>query len=87
MPLKAVPYILKENGIKGVIDMIHLEWNERKTIKKVKCIHTNAKKYIVNHVLTLDKVYDVKNETEEYYYIVDNTGRVGGFYKDYFQEQ
>jgi Family of unknown function (DUF6501) len=67
--------------------MIHLEWNERKTIKKVKCIHTNAKKYIVNHVLTLDKVYDVKNETEEYYYIVDNTGRIGGFYKDYFQEQ
>ena len=67
--------------------MIHLEWNERKTIKKVRCIHTNAKKYIVNHVLTLDKVYDVKNETEEYYYIVDNTGRVGGFYKDYFQEQ
>jgi hypothetical protein len=67
--------------------MIHLEWNERKTIKKVKCIHTDAKKYIVNHVLTLDKVYDVKNETEEYYYIVDNTGRIGGFYKDYFQEQ
>lgn len=67
--------------------MIHLDWNERKTIKKVKCIHTNAKKYIVNHVLTIDKVYDVKNETEEYYYIVDNTGRVGGFYKDYFQEQ
>ena len=67
--------------------MIHLDWNERKTIKKVKCIHTNAKKYIVNHVLTLDKVYDVKNETEEYYYIMDNTGRVGGFYKDYFQEQ
>jgi hypothetical protein len=67
--------------------MIHLDWNERKTIKRVKCVHTNAKKYIVNHVLTLDKVYDVKNETEEYYYIVDNTGRVGGFYKDYFQEQ
>ena len=67
--------------------MIHLDWNESKTIKKVKCIHTDAKKYIVNHVLTIDKVYDVKNETEEYYYIVDNTGRVGGFYKDYFQEQ
>ena len=67
--------------------MIHLDWNKRKTIKRVKCIHTNAKKYIVNHVLTQDKVYDVKNETEEYYYIVDNTGRVGGFYKDYFQEQ
>lgn len=67
--------------------MIHLDWNESKTLKKVKCIHTDAKKYIVNHVLTVDKVYDVKNETEEYYYIVDNTGRVGGFFKDYFQEQ
>ena len=67
--------------------MIHLDWHERKTIKKVKCVHTDAKKYIVNHVLTPGKVYDVKNETEEFYYIVDNTGRVGGFYKDYFQEQ
>ncbi|WP_338469294.1 DUF6501 family protein [Niallia sp. XMNu-256] len=67
--------------------MIHLEWNNRKTIKKVKCIHTNANKYIVNHVLSVDKVYDVKNETEEFYFIVDNTGRVGGFYKDYFEVQ
>lgn len=67
--------------------MIHLEWNKPKTIKKVKCIHTNAKKYIVQHVLTVDKTYDVINETEEFYFIVDNTGRVGGFYKDYFETQ
>jgi hypothetical protein len=66
--------------------MIHLDWNERETIKKVKCVHTNAKKYIVNHVLTVNQVYDVKNETEEYYFLLDNTGRIGGFYKDYFQE-
>jgi len=65
--------------------MIHLDWHERKTIKKVKCIHTNAKKYIVNHVLTSGKTYDVKNETDEFYFIIDNNGKVGGFYKDYFE--
>ncbi|MCM3568866.1 DUF6501 family protein [Neobacillus mesonae] len=66
--------------------MIHLTWRDRETIKKVKCIHTNAKKYIVDQVLTAGKVYDVKNETEEFYYIIDNSGKVGGFYKEYFQE-
>mgnify|MGYP001314739644 CR=1 FL=1 len=66
--------------------MRHLAWNEAKTIKQVKCVHTNAKKYIVNNVLTEGKVYDVKNETEEFYFIVDNSGKVGGFYKDYFVE-
>lgn len=65
--------------------MIHLDWHERKTVKKVKCVHTNAKKYIVNHVLTSGNTYDVKNETEEFYFIIDNTGKVGGFYKDYFE--
>ncbi|WP_338452190.1 DUF6501 family protein [Niallia oryzisoli] len=65
--------------------MIHLDWHERKTIKTVKCIHTNAKKYIVNDVLTPGKTYDVKNETDEFYFIIDNTGKVGGFYKDYFE--
>lgn len=66
--------------------LIHLTWRDRETIKKVKCIHTNAKKYIVDQVLTAGKVYDVKNETEEFYYIIDNSGKVGGFYKEYFQE-
>ena len=66
--------------------MIHLNWHERETIKKVKCIHTNAEKYIVNNALTPGNVYNVKNETEEFYFIVDNTGKVGGFYKDYFAD-
>jgi hypothetical protein len=66
--------------------MIHLEWNERKTIKQIKCVHTKAKKYIVNHVLTPEKLYDVKNETEEFYFIIDNSGKMGGFYKEYFTE-
>lgn len=66
--------------------MIHHTWLNRPTIKKVTCAHTNAEKYVVNRVLTPGKTYDVKNETEEFYFIVDNTGKVGGFYKDYFEE-
>lgn len=66
--------------------MIHLSWRDRETVKKIKCVHTDAKKYLVNNALTTGKVYDVKNETEEFYYIIDNTGKVGGFYKEYFQD-
>jgi hypothetical protein len=66
--------------------MIHLNWHERETIKKLKCVHTDANKYIVNNKLTEGKEYDVKNETEEFYFIVDNSGKVGGYYKEYFEE-
>jgi hypothetical protein len=66
--------------------MIHLTWKDRETIKTVKCVHTNAEKYMVNNALTAGKTYEVKNETEEFYFVVDNTGHVGGYYKDYFQE-
>lgn len=66
--------------------MIHIKWAENKPIKRVKCIHTNAKKYKVNNVLTEGKVYEVKNETDEFYFVVDNSGKVGGFYKEYFEE-
>jgi len=64
--------------------MIHLNWKNKPTIKKVKCVHTDAEKYMVNNVLTVGKTYEVKNETEEFYFVIDNTGHVGGFYKDYF---
>ncbi|MGC4379232.1 DUF6501 family protein [Fictibacillus sp. Mic-4] len=67
--------------------MIHKTWLEKETIKKVKCVHTNAEKYMVDRVLTAGKTYDVKNETEDFYFIVDNTGKVGGYYKNYFEEQ
>ncbi|MDP4164452.1 MAG: DUF6501 family protein [Bacillota bacterium] len=66
--------------------MIHLTWQNRETLKKVLCVHTNAEKFIVNQALTEGKEYEVKNETEEFYFLIDNTGRVGGFYKDYFKE-
>jgi hypothetical protein len=66
--------------------MLHLVWQNKETVKKVKCIHTDAKKFIVNEALTAGKEYEVKNETEEFYFIIDNSGKVGGFYKEYFQE-
>ncbi|MBU8878341.1 hypothetical protein BGM26_04980 [Bacillus sp. FJAT-29790] len=66
--------------------MIHQSWNKQETLKKVKCIHTDAAKYIVNRTLTVGNIYDVKNETEEFYFIIDNSGKIGGFYKDYFQD-
>ncbi|MFC0523254.1 DUF6501 family protein [Pontibacillus salicampi] len=66
--------------------MIHQTWYESKTIKQVECVHANAEKYVVDTVLTPGKVYDVKNETDEFIFIIDNTGVMGGFYKHYFKE-
>ncbi|WP_059170751.1 DUF6501 family protein [Bacillus sp. FJAT-27445] len=66
--------------------MLHLNWHEKETLKQVKCVHSDAKKYIVNNVLTPGKVYDVKNETDEFIFVVDKTGKVGGYYKEYFQD-
>lgn len=66
--------------------MMYLKWDKLPTIKKIKCVHTNAEKYRVDRVLSAEKVYEVKNETEEYYFIIDNTGRIGGYSKDYFVE-
>lgn len=67
--------------------MIHMNWQERETIKTLKCVHTDAKKYIVDKKLTPGKKYEVKNETEEFFFIIDNSGKVGGYYKDYFEEE
>ncbi|TBW72714.1 hypothetical protein EQ811_14325, partial [Staphylococcus capitis] len=55
-------------------------------IKKVEVTNTDAKKFTVADMLTIGKQYDVINETEEYYQIIDNSGLVGGYYKDYFKE-
>ncbi|TMN23689.1 DUF6501 family protein [Lentibacillus cibarius] len=66
--------------------MIHLNWKERETVKMIECIHTDAKKFVVNNKLTPGERYHVKNETDEFYFIIDNSGRIGGFYKDYFKE-
>ncbi|WP_100408130.1 DUF6501 family protein [Bacillus solitudinis] len=65
--------------------MIHQHWLDNKTIRDVECIHTDAKKYMVNRALTTGKTYELKNETEEFYFVIDNTGKIGGYYKDYFK--
>jgi hypothetical protein len=66
--------------------MIHKTWQESLSVKQVKCVHTNAEKYMVNRALTSGKTYSVQNETEEFYFVIDNTGKVGGYYKDYFED-
>lgn len=66
--------------------MIHKNWDNRNTIKQITCVHADAKKFIVNDKLTPGKVYDVKNETDEFYFIIDNSNRIGGFRKNYFSE-
>ncbi|WP_226666634.1 DUF6501 family protein [Metabacillus litoralis] len=65
--------------------MIHKTWQTTTPVKKVKCVHTKAEKYMVDRALTAEKEYDVQNETEEFYFVIDNTGKVGGYYKDYFK--
>ncbi|MBO1004353.1 DUF6501 family protein [Pseudogracilibacillus auburnensis] len=65
--------------------MIHLNWEKNPIIKRVKCIHAEAKKYKVNNMLTKGKEYDVMNETEEFIFVIDNSNRVAGYYKEYFE--
>ncbi|WP_419962217.1 DUF6501 family protein [Psychrobacillus sp. BM2] len=65
--------------------MIHTNWATNSTIKTVTCSSTDAKKFLVSNVLTVGKAYEVKNETEEFIFVIDNTGKVGGYYKEYFQ--
>lgn len=62
----------------------YLNWLDAPTIRTVICQHTDAEKYVVNHMLTAGKTYEVKNETEEFLFVVDNSGKVGGYYKTYF---
>lgn len=66
--------------------MIHLNWENRGTIKQIECVHTEAKKFIVNQKLTPGRIYNVINETDEFYFIIDNSDRVGGFLKEYFKD-
>ena len=51
--------------------------------KKVIVKHTDAEKFKVSDMLTVGKVYEVVNETEEYIFIKDNSGKVGGYYHYY----
>lgn len=72
--------------MKGTKVMLHEEWKSKTPIKRVKVVHTDADKFTVSDMLTVGQQYDVVNETEEYYQIIDNSGLVGGYYKTYFKE-
>ncbi|HLR39748.1 MAG TPA: DUF6501 family protein [Jeotgalicoccus sp.] len=65
--------------------MLHETWQDN-NLGQVKVTNVDAKKYKVSDMLTVDKVYTIVNETEEYIFVVDNSGKVGGFYKDYFEK-
>ena len=65
--------------------MLHKTWQDN-NLGQVKVTNVDAKKYKVSDMLTVDKVYTIVNETEEYIFVVDNSGKVGGFYKDYFEK-
>lgn len=66
--------------------MIHINWEEKPTIKQITCVHADASKFIVHNKLTPGKMYNVKNETDEFYFVIDDSERIAGYYKVYFQE-
>ncbi len=80
-------FLYNEKGLeqRSEAKMIHQTWTEAPTIRTIKCVHTDAAKFVVDHVLTVGKEYELKNETDEFYFIIDNSGKIGGFYKTYFQ--
>jgi len=65
--------------------MIHKTWHDQ-VLKQVKCTNNKAKKFTVENLLTVGKIYDVKNESGEFYFVKDDSGKIGGFYKEYFEE-
>ena len=65
--------------------MLHNVRKDVPTTRTVTCTHTNATKYLVSNVLTVGQTYEVKNETEEFIFVIDNTGQIGGYYKEYFE--
>ncbi|CAM3047844.1 DUF6501 domain-containing protein [Filibacter tadaridae] len=64
--------------------MAFTDWVTEPALRTVVCKHADAKKYVVNNVLTPGQTYEVKNETDEFIFVIDNTGKVGGYYKTYF---
>lgn len=65
--------------------MTFKKWESNPAERTVVCTHAKASKYVVDNMLTPGKEYAVKNETEEFIFVVDNSGKVGGYYKTYFE--
>lgn len=65
--------------------MLHETW-QNNNLRTVQVKHTDAEKYKVNDMLTAGETYTVVNETDEYIFVKDNSGKVGGYYKTYFED-
>ncbi|CAD2075472.1 DUF6501 family protein [Phocicoccus pinnipedialis] len=64
--------------------MLHETWQDN-NLGEVKVVNVDAKKYKVSDMLTVNQTYTIVNETEEYIFVIDNSGKVGGYYKAYFE--
>lgn len=58
-------------------------FNNRSTTVTVK--HVDAEKYLVSNILTVGEAYPLVHETDEYYFVLDNSNKVGGYFKSYFE--
>lgn len=65
--------------------MLHETW-ENNNLRTVKAVHTDAEKFKVSDMLTAGNEYTVVNETEEYIFVKDDSGKVGGYFKTYFED-
>lgn len=64
--------------------MIHKQWEDSKSERYITCVDNVAEKFKVDTMLTVGKEYKVVNETDEFIFIIDNSNRVAGYYKNYF---
>lgn len=60
-------------------------FNNRSTEVTVK--HVDAEKYLVSNMLTVGKSYPLVHETAEYYFVVDDSSKIGGYFKSYFENR
>lgn len=64
--------------------MVKSTWFNNRS-ETVTVTHVDAKKYQVSNMLTPGHSYELVHETEEYYFVKDNSDKVGGYYKTYFE--
>lgn len=65
--------------------MIQNKWNKQESNRTVTCQTNVAAKYKVDTMLTVGQTYEVVNETDEFIFVVDNSNRVAGYFKHYFE--
>lgn len=64
--------------------MIQNNWNNQESKRTVTCQTNVAAKYKVDTMLTVGQKYEVVNETDEFIFVIDNSNRIAGYFKHYF---